>query len=41
MFGKRGGQAKNQLSEPVGSSHPKILLIDMKDETENVLKAEG
>jgi hypothetical protein len=49
MFGKRGGRAKNQLLGPVGSSdqtmpkypRPKILLIDMKDETESVLKAEG
>jgi hypothetical protein len=49
MFGKKNGQTEKKQFYPVASSnlvrpryhHPKILLIDMKDETETVLKEGG
>jgi hypothetical protein len=49
MFGKRTGQTENQQSYSIAPSklvspryhHPKILLIDMKDDAETLLKSEG
>jgi hypothetical protein len=48
MFGERTGQTENQQSYSIAPPklvlpryhHPKILLIDVKDNAETVLKAE-
>ena len=49
MLGKKSGQTKKQQFNPVAFpnlarpryDHPKILFINMKDETETVLNVEG